>query len=236
MRTTQRLVIATAAGPSILVILLMAIAQIDCRRPVQPPVTPDASDAARPAPVVNPEPGPVPPGNRANCNRACEHVEYVCPGSRAACDRTCARAGGADPGLIPCLNSAAGCPMLKRCDPGARSQAVGRLDFSLGEGDTGVTWTQPIFDALGAPIDPTGGSVLAHYRIQDASAAAIETAGSVVTVLAGAPAQIRLTFASTPPAGVYWITWTVTLASGEVVTWPAIAGRHHQTFEVVAKP
>ena len=110
------------------------------------------------------------------------------------------------------------------------------IDFTLGEADTGVAWTQPIFDADGNPIDPTGGSVQVHYRIADASAPAIEVAGSVVTPVAGEPAQIRFAFAPAPPAGVYWIVWIVTLASGEVVTWPAISGRKHQLFEVVAKP
>jgi hypothetical protein len=113
---------------------------------------------------------------------------------------------------------------------------VSAADFTLGAGDTGVAWTQPIFDADGVPIDPNGGSVIAHYRIADASAAAIEAAGSVVTVVPGEAAQIRLTFAPAPPAGVYWIVFIVTLVSGEVVTWPACAGRRHQVFEVVAKP
>lgn len=109
-------------------------------------------------------------------------------------------------------------------------------DFSLGEGDSGVAWTQSIYDEEANPIDPTGGSVIVHYRIDDDSAPAVESAGAVVTVLAGTPAQVRFTFAPAPPAGVYWIVWIVTLASGEVVTWPAISGRKHQTFEVVAKP
>lgn len=109
-------------------------------------------------------------------------------------------------------------------------------DFTLGEGDTGVSWTQPIFDKDGNPIDPAGGSVIFHYRVEDASAAAVEAAGSIVTPVIGQPAQIRITFAAAPPAGTYWIVSIVTLASGEVVTWPAIAGRKHQVLEVVAKP
>lgn len=109
-------------------------------------------------------------------------------------------------------------------------------DFTLGQGDTGVTWTQPIFDKDGNPINPAGGSVLVHYRISDATAVAVEAAGSVVTPVVGEPAQIRFTFAPAPPVGVYWIVWIVTLASGAVVTWPQSGGRRHQVFEVVAKP
>lgn len=110
------------------------------------------------------------------------------------------------------------------------------FDFVLGQGDTGVAWMQPIYDKDGLPIDPAGGSVIVHYRINDASAVAVEAAGAVVTPVLGEPAQVRFIFAPAPPPGVYWIVWLVTLASGEVVTWPACAGRRHQLFEVVAKP
>lgn len=109
------------------------------------------------------------------------------------------------------------------------------IDFTLGEGDTGVTWSQSIHDEDGTAIDPTGGSVTVHYRIYDASAAAVEAPGDVVPVT-GQPATIAFTFAPAPAPGVYRIVWIVTLASSEVVTWPAIAGRKHQVFEVVAKP
>lgn len=108
-------------------------------------------------------------------------------------------------------------------------------DFSLGQGDTGVVWQQPIFDRDGNQLDPTGGTVVLHYRIFDASVPAVEAPGSIIPV-AGFPANIAFTFAPAPAPAVYWAVWVVTLASGEVVTWPAIRGRARQVFEVEAKP
>lgn len=112
------------------------------------------------------------------------------------------------------------------------------LDFSLGQGDSGVPWTVPLFDADGNPIDPTGGSVVLHYRIFDDSAPAVEVVGAVVVVVAGEPAQVRYVFQSsdTGTPALYNAVWIVTLASGEVVSYPSIAGRSHMKFEINAKP
>ncbi|HVZ89618.1 MAG TPA: hypothetical protein VHG72_21835 [Polyangia bacterium] len=112
------------------------------------------------------------------------------------------------------------------------------LDFSIGQGDQGVAWTVPLFDLAGNPIDPTGGSVKLHYRIDDETADAVEVAGAVVVVTAGFPAEVQYVFqgSDTAAPGFYNADWLVTLASGEIVSYPALTGRQHMRFEVVAKP
>lgn len=112
-------------------------------------------------------------------------------------------------------------------------------DFSLGQGDDDVTWTlPPLFDADGAPIDPTGGSVKLHYRLSDASIPAVEVVGTVHAGVGGNAGLIGYTFRSSDSAtaGVYRAVWILTLASSEVVTYPAIIGRGSMQFEVIANP
>jgi len=124
MGTTTKLYVGIAAGPSLLVLALLAIVQVGCPHNPPPnptPVTPDAADASRPKPIVNPEPGPVPSGDTAKCAVACRHADEVCPGALSPCVRHCTRAGGADPGLIPCLNGVQDCGGLRACDPLARA-------------------------------------------------------------------------------------------------------------------
>ncbi|HXU60898.1 MAG TPA: hypothetical protein VN962_04310 [Polyangia bacterium] len=99
-------------------------------QPKPPPVSPGGAGGSvvsgtggRPAPIVNPEPGPVPAGDPGKCAAAARHADDVCPGKLAATVRTCAKAGGADPQLIPCVMAADGCPALRLCDPVARARA-----------------------------------------------------------------------------------------------------------------
>lgn len=123
MRATHRLTIGLGLGPLALALAVMALFQVGCPHnpsPAPVPVTPDAADASRPKPVVNPEPGPVPSGNATKCAVACRHADEVCDGSLSPCVRHCTRAGGADPGLIPCIMAAHDCETL-RCDPLARA-------------------------------------------------------------------------------------------------------------------
>jgi hypothetical protein len=112
-------------------------------------------------------------------------------------------------------------------------------DFSLGEGDDQVVWSVPVFDSLGNQVDPHGGSVKLHYRIDDLSAAAIETDGTIVTPVVGQPDWAAFTFLramTLGKAGVYIATWLVTLASTERISYPPIAADRYMTFEVKALP
>ncbi len=93
-------------------------------------------------------------------------------------------------------------------------------DFTIGQSDQGVTWSVPVFDAHGVPVDPTGGSVVLHFRIDDESAAALSLTGAVIAQTAG-PAFVGYTFQAANLAipGVYLAQWLITIG-GERLTYP----------------
>lgn len=109
-------------------------------------------------------------------------------------------------------------------------------DFTIGQGDNNVPWDQAIVDQDGKPIDLTGAtSVVLHYRIADASAAAVDRVGAVTGVAPNTKARYVMLAADTLTADVFDAEWFITLAGGELLTFPACAGRAKQTFEVFRK-
>lgn len=110
-------------------------------------------------------------------------------------------------------------------------------DFTIGQGDTGVPWPVTVYDRDGNVIDLTGAtSVILHYRIEDWSTPAVEVAGAVVGVAPQTQAQRIFQGSDTVTAGVYDAEWLITQATGEVITYPACAGRPKMKFEVFVKP
>lgn len=121
-------------GGAVAAALLLGCLSADAcwSQPKPPPVNPGGAGGSvvggtggRPAPIANPEPGPVPAGDPGKCAAAARHADDVCPGSLAPTVRACARAGGADPGLIPCIMAADGCQALK-CDALSRAARATR--------------------------------------------------------------------------------------------------------------
>lgn len=113
---------------------------------------------------------------------------------------------------------------------------MGAHDFTIGQDDNNVPWDQPIVDKDGNTIDLTGAtSVKLHYRIADASTAAVERVGAVTGVAPNTKARYIMLAADTVTPDVFDAEWLITLASGELVTFPACAGRVKQTFEVFPK-
>jgi hypothetical protein len=105
-------------------------------------------------------------------------------------------------------------------------------DFEIGQGDTDVPWTEPIFDEGGNPVDLTGvGTTVAlHYRIDDESAPAVDVTGAVVGSVAPAAAQYLFQSSDTAVPGTYNANWRITLPSGERLTFPP---DRHMTFTVL---
>lgn len=110
-------------------------------------------------------------------------------------------------------------------------------DFTIGQGDQGVSWAVPITDATGNTIDISGAtSVILHYRIQDGSAVAVEVVGSVLGTTPDTEAQYIFQSSDTVAAGIFNAEFLITQASGERLTFPACAGRTKLVFEVFAQP
>jgi hypothetical protein len=109
-------------------------------------------------------------------------------------------------------------------------------DFTVGQADNNVPWDQAIVDANGNPIDLTGAtSVVLHTRVADASAPAVDRVGSVTGVAPNTKARYLFLAADTATPDVFDAEWFITLANGELITFPACAGRAKQTFEVFPK-
>lgn len=111
------------------------------------------------------------------------------------------------------------------------------MDFTIGQGDHGGSWSVPVFDADGSRVDLTGAtSVVLHYRVNDASAPAVEVTGAVTGVAPDTEASYAFQGSDTTTPGVFDAEWIITLASGRVLSYPECAGRPKLQFEVFEKP